>query len=264
MFTFILLILIGALAGILSGLLGIGGGLIIVPALSYFFKYTHYQYVSKDVVMQTSVATSLLAIALTVSASVFAHQRCSSIRWDIWRRWVPGLCVGSLMATQLISILSTEKLGFFFALFLIVMATKFFMEKTILQTAIPARRLLLVLIGCCIGLLSGLFGVGGGILMVPVLICLGCSISESAGTSSASMLPLALVAGVSYVIMGLKHPGANAWVTGYVYWPGVLIFGILGIFFAPLGVKLSHKLSMRLGKRLLAVLLFVVAIDMLV
>ncbi|MCD8500065.1 MAG: sulfite exporter TauE/SafE family protein [Gammaproteobacteria bacterium] len=260
MFVFVFLLVTGIAVGLLSGIIGVGGGLIIVPVLIYLFKYTHYALVPQNSALQTAIASSLLTVGLTASASVIAHYRQRSIRWDLWRRWILGLCLGALSATYVLSMMSTTWLSTCFAIFLLMVAIKFLAQKSTL-TATPAHpnplstpmSIFLFIAGMVIGLFSGLLGVGGGILMTPLLIRLGCSMPESSGTSSASMLPLALIAGASYSI---NNPG-------YVYWPAVLIIGLTGVIVAPIGVKWSDRISIKTGKRILAVLLLVVAIDLL-
>lgn len=260
MFVFLFLCVIGIAAGLLSGLMGVGGGLIIVPVLIYLFKYTHYALVPENSALQTAIASSLLTVGLTASASVIAHYRQQSIRWDIWRRWIPGLSLGALSATYLLSMISRTYLSIFFAIFLMIVAIKFLTQKSTASIT-PAHpkplstfmSILLFIAGILIGLFSGLLGVGGGILMTPLLMRLGCSMPESSGTSSASMLPLALIAGASYTINTPE----------YVYWPAVVIIGMTGIMAAPIGVKWSDKISIKTGKRIFAVLLLVVAVDLL-
>lgn len=254
----------GAVAGILSGLLGIGGGVIVVPTLAYLFQYAPYELVPKPLAMHMAVASSLMAILLTSIASARAHQKKGSLRWDIWKRWVVGLCLGSMMGAWLVTILSAIWLRDFFAIFLLCVVVKLVIDHRLPKVSVPSHTIFLFILGIVIGVLSGLLGVGGGILMMPVLISLGCSMPESAGTSSASMVPLAFIAGIGFMLMGHLAHVSVAWSTGYIYWPAVIAIGVMGIIFAPIGAKLSYKLPALWIKRLLAVLLFVIAVDMLV
>jgi len=258
------LLIIGAIAGVLSGLLGIGGGVIVVPTLAYLFQYTHNGLVPQHLVMQMAVASSLMAILFTSAGSTLSHHRKGSLRWDIWKKWVVGLCIGAVIGAILAALLSAAKLKFLFAFFLLAIVVKLLAGKWLPQISLSPRVSVLFCFGLLIGIASGLLGVGGGILMVPVLMGAGCSMSESAGTSSASTVPLALVGGLSFILTGWMHGVSVPWSTGYIYWPAVLVVGIAGILFAPLGVKLSYLVPAVWTKRLLAVILLAVSIHMLV
>lgn len=258
------LLVIGALTGVLSGLFGIGGGIIIVPALAYWFKITGYRFVPHDLAMHMTVASSLMAILLTSVSSSYSHHRKGSLRWDIWKKWVLGLCLGAITGAILAVWLDATALRFLFAFFLLGVVVKMFVGKWLPEMSLSPCGSLLFCIGIIIGISSGLLGVGGGILMVPVLIGLGCTMSESAGTSSASTVPLALVGGISFMITGWMQGVSVAWSTGYIYWPAVLVIGIVGILFAPLGVKFSYLIPAIWLKRALAVLLLAISIQMLV
>lgn len=258
------LLMIGALSGVLSGLLGIGGGIIVVPALAYWFKVTDYHFVPQALAMQMTVASSLMTILFTSISSARSHHFKGSVRWDIWRKWVLGLCLGAILGAILVVLLNAMELRFLFSLFLLGVVIKLLAGKWLPKLSLQPRVSLLLCMGIVIGLASGLLGVGGGILMVPILIGLGCTMSESAGTSSASTVPLALVGGVSFIITGWVHGVSIPWATGYIYWPAVLAIGIMGVLFAPLGVKLSYIIPAVWLKRLLAALLLAISIQMLV
>ena len=258
------LLIIGALSGILSGLFGIGGGIIVVPALAYWFKLTSYHFVPQTLVMQVTVASSLMAILFTSVSSAYSHYRKGSLRVDIWRKWVVGLCMGAIIGAVLAAWLNATELRFLFAFFLLGVVIKMLVGKWLPQVSLSPRFYILFCIGMIIGILSGLLGVGGGVLMVPVLIGLGCTMSESAGTSSASTVPLALVGGISFMVTGWIHGVSLSWSTGYIYWPAVLVIGIMGVLFAPLGVKLSYLIPAVWIKRALAAFLLIISIQMLV
>lgn len=258
------LLIIGALTGILSGLFGIGGGIVIVPALAYWFKVTDYHFVPRDLAMHMTVASSLMAILFTSVSSAYSHYCKGSLRWDIWKKWVVGLSVGAIIGAILAMWLDAVALRFLFAFFLLGVVIKILIGKWLPAVSLPSWRSLLFCIGIIIGISSGLLGVGGGILMVPVLIGLGCTMSESAGTSSASTVPLALVGGISFMITGWMQGVSVPWSTGYIYWPAVLTIGIMGVLFAPVGVRLSYVIPAVWLKRVLAMLLLIISIQMLV
>lgn len=258
------LLLIGAVTGILSGLFGIGGGVIVVPALAYLFQYAPDHFVPESLAMKMAVASSLMSILFTTLSSAWSHNRGGSLRWDIWKKWIVGLCIGVILGTVLASVLSAEWLKSLFALFLLGVVVKLLAGCWLPSIKLQPKASLLFSFGLGIGVASGLVGVGGGVLMVPILIGLGCSMPESAGTSSASTVPLSIVAGITFALTGWLHGVSIPWSTGYIYWPAVLSVGVTGVLFAPLGAKLTHIIPAVWIKRALAVLLLVIAVHMLV
>lgn len=264
LFVLLFLLCTGVCAGILSGLLGLGGGIIVVPTLAYLFHYHLNMMVPAGSVMHMAIATSLVAILLTSLMSAYAHQRKGSVRWDIWQRWIVGLMVGSLIGSYLMTLLNVVWLKNAFAFFLLLMVIKLLAKDHLPKVKLPMHTGFLFFCGVLMGALSATLGVGGGILMIPVLLGLGCTMSESAATSSASMVPLSLIAAVSFMVLGDVQHIHFAWSTGYIFWPAVILIGCMGIVFAPLGAKLSYILPAVWTKRVLAVLLLGVSIQMLV
>lgn len=264
MFLFLFLLFTGVIAGILSGLLGIGGGVVVVPALVYLFQYAPYDWVPKSLVMPMAIATSLMAISFTALMSAYTHYRKGSVRWDIVLRWMIGLYVGAIVGSFLAATLTMVWLRTVFSVFLLLVVLKLFLGEKLPKIPVPSSTFFLLMIGGLIGVLSALLGVGGGLLMMPILIGLKCTMPEAAGTSSASIVPVSLIAGINFMFTGEMQHIAVAWSTGYVYWPAVIVISCLGIIFAPLGVKLSYKLPALWTKRFLAFLLLAIAITLLV
>jgi len=196
--------------------------------------------------------------------SAYSHQRKGSVRWDIWQRWIVGLMVGSLIGAYLMTLLNVIWLKNAFAFFLVLVVIKLLAEHHLPKVSLPMRTSFLFCSGVIMGVFSAALGVGGGILMIPVLLGLGCTMSESAATSSASMVPLSLMAAISFMVLGDVQHIHMAWSTGYIFWPAVILIGLMGILFAPLGVKLSYVLPAVWTKRLLAALLLIISAQMLV
>jgi uncharacterized membrane protein YfcA len=258
------LIIVGAMAGVLSGWLGIGGGIIIVPTLAYLFQHVSYPVVPPQLIIKMAIASSLFSILFNSLASARSHHYKGSLRWDILKKWGVALCIGAIIGSIAATWLGATVLRYLFAFFLLGVAIKLFAGKWLPQVSLSPRTVVLFPIGLIAGFLSGLLGVGGGVLMIPVLIGLGCTMSESAGTSSSSTIPLALVAGVSFMITGYLQGVSIPYSTGYIYWPAVLVVGIMGVLFAPLGVKLSYKVPEVWTKRALGLLLLGIVTHMLV
>lgn len=264
MYLFMELLIVGSLAGVLSGWLGIGGGIIVVPTLAYLFQHAPYHLVPQHLAMQVAIASSLVSILFTSLASARSHQRRGSLRWDIVLKWLLGLCAGAVLGAICATTMQAVILHYLFVCFLLLIVIKWFAEKWLPKFSVSSRWIVLCAVGLIVGFASGLLGVGGGVLMMPVLIGLGCSMPESAATSSASTIPLALVGGISFMLTGYFQGIAVPFATGYVYWPAVVVMGVMGVLFAPVGVKLSHKIPAVWTKRALAVLLLSIAMHMLV
>ena len=263
-FVLFFLLCTGICAGLLSGLLGLGGGIVVVPILAYLFQYSLSEIIPSSSVMHMAIATSLVSVLLTSLMSAYSHQRKGSVRWDIWQRWIVGLMVGSLVGAYFMTQLNVVWLKNLFACFLLLVVVKLLLKHRLLEITLPMRTSLLFCMGVVMGAFSATLGVGGGVLMIPVLLGLGCTMSESAATSSASMVPLSLMAAISFMVLGDVQHIHIAWSTGYIFWPAVILIGFMGILFAPLGVKLSYILPAVWTKRILAALLLIISIQMLV
>lgn len=262
--TLFFLLCTGVFAGFLSGLLGLGGGVVIVPALAYLFQHGLNDIIPASSVMHMAIATSLVSVLLTSLMSAYSHQRKGSVRWDIWQRWVVGLMLGSLVGAYFMTLLNVIWLKNSFACFLLLVVVKLLAERRLPRVTLPRHTGLLFVLGMLAGMLSATLGVGGGILMIPVLLGLGCTMSESAATSSASMAPLSLIAAISFMVLGDVQHVHIAWSTGYVFWPAVIFVGFMGILCAPLGARMSYILPAVWSKRILAALLLIISLQMLI
>ena len=148
----ITLLLIGALAGLLSGLLGVGGGVVVVPSLAYLFEYTHSTWVANGAAMHIAVASSLMIMAPTTVASAYSHYRQGAVRWDVWRKWIIGLCVGAALGAVLATLLSTEWLKHLFAVFLMFVVLKLLTGKSLPVVPLQPRLMTLTLMGIAVGI----------------------------------------------------------------------------------------------------------------
>jgi uncharacterized membrane protein YfcA len=183
----LILIGMGAIAGTLAGLLGIGGGIIIVPVLALVFTA---QGVSPDVFMHVSIGTSLATIVITSLSSIRAHQRHNAIHWPVFRRITPGIIVGGLLGAGLAKLIPGEELRLIFGIFMLVVAAQMIFGNT----AKPHRQLPktagMLVAGTAIGTMASLMGVGGGSMSVPFLTWCNMAIREAVATSAAIGLPV--------------------------------------------------------------------------
>ncbi|WP_457674533.1 sulfite exporter TauE/SafE family protein [Thiolapillus sp.] len=249
---------LGAVAGILAGLMGVGGGLVFVPGLLLLF---HLQDFDARWLSHLAIGTSLALIVPTALSSLWAHHRRGAVDWPAVLRLTPGLLAGAALGAWLAARFSTEGLKTLFALFLFLVAWQ------MLTGAMPRSRArdhgagLFLSVGAVIGTVSGLVGIGGGTMTVPFLLWQGKPLPKAVATSAACGLPIALAGALGFMITGAGRTAGAA--TGFVYWPAVLLTGISAVLLAPLGARLAHTLPVPLLKRFFALLLALVGLRLL-
>ncbi len=252
---------IGALAGILSGLFGLGGGVVIIPALSYVFLNSTVIPHSES--MQMAIGTSLAVIIPTSASALYAHHRRGSVRWDLFRLMLPGLIVGAIIGAIIAHYLPSRYLKMIFAIFLFMVSLHTLFVKPTQLRETPLSFTIIRLGSLCIGTLASLLGVGGGTLLVPFLLQCQLDMRDATGTSVACGLSIGIVATMSFMLSGLFSVKQAAWSTGYIYWPAFLGIAVASTLLAPLGAALAHKLPRELLKRVFGVFLLLMACDML-
>jgi len=245
----------GCLAGILSGLLGIGGGVVIVPFLVWYFTRLDFP---PDAVMIMAVATSLATIVVTSVSSASAHHRRGSVDWPVVMRLAPGILAGSMLGSVIADQLPTRWFKGVFAAFLLIIALRMMAGRTAEPVAdsIPNTRGYTVA-GAVIGVLSSILGIGGGALSVPFLARRGVPLRRAVAISSACGFPIALAGTVTYVVLGGSRTGLPPWSLGYVYLPALAGIMLTSVPFAPLGAHLAHRWPVRRLRRVLA---FIIAL----
>ncbi len=250
---------VGVVAGILAGLLGIGGGLVIVPMLVFCFTL---QGVSNESIMHLALGTSMASIIFTAVSSFMAHHRRGAVHWDIVKRITVGILTGTFLGSCIAARMSTEYLKGFFVLFLYYVASQMLTNRK----PKPSRGLPglpgMFGAGNVIGVVSSLVGIGGGTLSVPFMVWCNIPVHHAIGTSAAIGFPIAIAGTVGYVVNGLRVSGLPELSIGYVYLPA--LFGIVAasVLTAPLGVRLAHSLPVDRLKRVFAVLLLIVGTRM--
>jgi uncharacterized membrane protein YfcA len=251
---------LGCCAGFIAGLFGVGGGLIIVPALVFLFQHQH---VAASGLMHLALGTSLASIVVTSLASIHAHQRQANIRWDYFRLLTPGIIIGVLCGSWVADRVDGDTLRTGFSLFVILVAVQIGLELRPVAQHRLAGKGELGLAGTLIGLVSALVGIGGGTLTTPYLLWNAVSIRQAIGTSAACGLPIAVFGSIGYVIAGLDAGQLPDGSSGYIYWPAWLGIISTSMLFAPLGARLTGILPDRTLKRVFALLLVLVATRML-
>jgi len=248
----------GLVAGFLAGYLGIGGGLVLVPVLSWIF--TRDPAIA-DKAVQMAVATSLATMLFTSMSSLLAHHRRGAIMWDLVRQMVPGLLAGALLGSFIADFIGNEALGNVFGIFALLVGIQMFKGARKQGDRPMPGRIAVTGTGFGIGTVSSLLGIGGGSLTVPWLLWHGRQVQNAIATAAACGYPIAIAGTVGFVFLGEDQSGAAS--LGYVHLHALAGVALFSVFGAPLGVAAVHRSSPVLAKRFFAVFLLVVAAKML-
>ncbi len=250
-----LYLLLGAAAGIMAGLLGVGGGLIIVPVLIWIFISRGFDHA---IVAHLAVGTSLATIVVTSVASIYAHHCRDAVRWELVMQLLPGILLGAWLGAVIADSLPTLWLKRIFALFVIAVGIRMLVSVNIEGYRELPARWGLAAVGAVVGTLSAIVGVGGGSMTVPFLNGCRVAMQQAVATSSACGLPIAVAGGMAFAVVGWDAPALPAGSSGYIYWPAVFGVVVTSVLFAPFGVYLSHNLPSSSLKRIFALLLFLI------
>ena len=253
---------VGAVAGILSGLLGVSGGMVTVPCLVFIFTMTGFP---KESLMQTAIGTSLAAMVVNAAASTWAHHRKLNVKWDLFRWMTPGILLGSLCGALIAHFLSSNILEFFFGIFACSTALYMLFSKNYRDDArerLP-NKIVLNTLSFGIAAFSNMLGIGGGVITVPVLMAYRVAMKKAVGTSTATTITISLFGAISYLFLGARQPQTSD-TFGYLYLPAFVIISAVSIFGAFLGVYLAHKISVPYLKKIFAGLMLAAGLSMLV
>lgn len=255
------LCLLGLGTGFLAGLLGIGGGMIMVPFITLLLGA---RGVDADLAVKMAIATSMATILFTSLSSVRAHHRRGAVRWDLVRGLAPGILLGGFVASLgVFSLLKGSSLAIFFGLFVGFSATQMFLDRK----PAPTRRIPgaagQFAVGGVIGFLCGLVAAGGGFISVPFMTWCNVNIRNAVATSAALGFPIALANVVGYVISGQSVQQLPAGSLGYIWLPALGVIAACSVFTAPLGVRAAHSLPVQGLKRVFGSILYLLAAYML-
>jgi len=252
---------LGAVAGTLAGLLGIGGGIVIVPGLAFLLAGG---MVPPERLMQVAVGTSLATIVVTALSSIRAHHRRGAVHWPVVARMTPGILAGAVLGGLIADALATRTLAIVFGKFLLIVAARLaFGGQPVPHRRLPATPALGVVSGG-IGTLSSLLGIGGGTMTVPLLAWCNVPLREAVATASACGLPIALAGAATFALAGGDVAGMPAASTGYIHWPAFIAVAPLSVLFAPLGARIAHAIPVDVLRRGFALFVLIVGIRMLV
>ncbi len=259
--VFFLCMLLGCLVGFLAGLLGIGGGLVIVPTLVLMLPMVG---IDQSIVMPIALASSLASIVITSSSSAFNHHKSGNIPWKLTRKLMLFVALGAVLGANLADALPTKALTSIFSIFVICLAT--YMLLSIRQTVhrdLPSDYVLKGFAGLT-GTIASLMGISGGAVLIPFLSYCGVNLLHAIGVSTACGMIVALFGTIAYLITGLDNPHLPDWSLGYIYWPAVLGISTTSTILARYGVRLANRLPVKTIKKVFAAFLIFVAFEMMI
>lgn len=257
---FALYLVLGAIAGILAGLFGVGGGIIIVPVLVFSFTAQGF---APEVLTHLAVGTSLATIVFTSINSIREHNRRGAVQWNLFIWLAPGILAGAAVGGVTAALIQGPILQKIIGVFAICVALQLALNLTPKNPRPLPKRPELVAAGGIIGWASAIFGIGGGSVTVPFLVWRSVSIQQAVATSAACGFPIAFAGAVVFMSTGWHESQLPDWSLGFVYFPAVLGIALTSMFFARFGARLAHRLPPLLLKRLFALLLTAVGISFL-
>lgn len=256
----LLFLVIGAFAGLLAGLFGVGGGAIIVPILIFIFTLQGFDAGS---LVHLAIGTSFATIVVTSCGSVAAHQRLGNINWLVVKSMTPGLVVGVSLGSLIAAELAGGYLQLAIAIFLMLVAVQMFLALQPKAIFGLPGHVALASSGVVVGGLSAFFGIGGGSLTVPFLTACREVMKRAVATSAACGLPIALFGALTYAFKGFSVEGLPDLTTGYIYWPAFIGIVIASVPCTRMGAMLASKAPEKVLKRSFALLLFLIGLQLL-
>ena len=257
---FFLFLILGSVVGLLAGLLGVGGGGIMVPVLTAIFLM---QDIHIEHVLHVALGTSMASMVVTSLSSLLAHNSKGAVKWKVVKGMATGIISGSFMATFLASHISSFILALFFSAFMFYLSFQMFFSKQPASSNVMPGHKSLFIVGSGIGAVSAFVSIGGGSLMVPYLSWKNIEIRKAIGTSAAIGFPISIAGTAGYVINGWSISSFENYSYGFVYLPAVLLISIASFMTAPVGVRLAHHLSVDKLKKIFAILMILLSLNML-
>lgn len=252
--------LLGAFAGFIAGLFGVGGGLTIVPLLLLIFTAQDFPL---EHGMHLALGTSMATIVLTSMSSMRAHHQHGAVRWDIVKIFAPGLMAGTFGGSFVAAAIPTRPLAVVFtAIVFYASASMLIDRKPRPSRQLPGNAGMLA-VGTGIGLVSSMVAAGGGFLSIPFMVFCNVAIHHAVGTSAALGFPIALAGTIGYIASGYGVAGLPPWSFGYIYLPALVGVVVVSMLFAPLGARTAHALPVKQLKRGFGVFLALLALQML-
>ena len=260
MTSLLLYLAVGAAAGTLAGLFGIGGGTVIVPVVIFALAA---QGVSPEVLTHMAVATSLTTIVFTSISSIRTHHQKGAVDWRLVGLMAAGIVLGTALGSVLVADVPGPVLQQIIGVFALLVSVQMFFGLQPARGDLPVTAGKDVFAGGVIGFASSWFGIGGGTFTVPYLTWRGEDMRRAVATSAACGFPIALTGSISNVVTGWGNPLLPEWSSGFIYWPAVLGIGLASVPFARVGARLAHRLDQKVLKKAFAALLAAVGVKFL-
>ncbi len=254
------LLVLGAGVGFAAGLLGIGGGMVLVPFMTIILSIQGF---TEHYIVHVAIATSLATIMFTSLSSVRAHHRRGAVLWPVVKLLAPGILLGSWIGPWIGAQLNSSALAGFFAAFVALSATQMLIDKKPAAARELPQAPGMFATGGAIGVLSGLVGAGGGFVSVPFMTWCNVKIHNAVATSAALGFPIAVAGTLSNIYHGWNTPDLPAGSLGFIYLPALLVVAIASVTTAPLGAKTAHSLPVKTLKKIFALVLYALAAYML-
>ncbi len=248
------LIFTGMLSGFLAGLLGVGGGIVIVPILAFLFETSG---IITTMPMHIAVGSSLAIIVPTSVISARAHYRLGNVDRTVVARLAPFLFLGALAGAGLVYGLDNSALKTIFGVLTVLIGLSFLVRVIVLRDGLPAIGGRAIL-GSAIGIISALVGIGGGSLTVPTLVSCGWDMRRAVGSSALMGLVISIPAMISFMIVGYGAAPDLSFATGFVWWPAVLVIAGVAMITIKFGAHFSSKIDQALLRRIFGVFLIIV------
>ena len=249
-------LVLGIFTGYAAGLLGIGGGMLMVPFITMLLSARGFP---AEIVVHVAIATSLSTIMFTSLSSVRAHHKRGAVLWPVVKLLAPGILIGSWIGPWIGVQLNSSVLAMFFAVFVGFSATQMLLDKKPAPTRELPKAPGMLGAGSVIGVLSGLVGAGGGFVSVPFMTWCNVKIHNAVATSAALGFPIALAGTLSNIYFGLQEPGLPEGSLGFIYLPALLVISVASVLTAPLGAKTAHALPVKSLKKVFAIVLYLLA-----
>jgi len=253
-------IALGLFTGFFAGMLGIGGGLVMVPALTMMFA-VQAGFPATEV-LHLALGTSMAAILFTSLASLRAHHQHGAVLWKVVVQITPGILAGTLIGTLFAGSVPSRPLALFFMAFVCLVALQMILDLKPRPSRDLPGAVGVFGVGTGIGAISALVAIGGGSLTVPFLTWCNVRVQHAIGTSAAVGFPIAIGGSLGYIFNGWGHPGLPSGSLGFVYLPALLWLVPSSMLIAPLGARLAHRLPVATLKRLFAAILILLAAKM--
>ena len=250
---FLELAALGICTGFLAGMLGIGGGMLMVPFLTFILSSKGFP---AEYTVKMAVATSLATICFTSLSSVRAHHARGAVLWRVAKLLAPGILAGSLLGAQVAVALPGKVLSVLFALFVGFSATQMFLDRKPAPTRTLPGSFGMFAMGGLIGVLSALVGAGGAFISVPFMTWCNVKIHNAVGTSAALGFPIALAGTLGYMWAGIGMPQMPPGSAGYIYVPALVIISMASVAIAPLGARVAHGMDTKPLKKVFASMLY--------